>query len=176
MTARRTLARFVAVALAAATALPVLSAPGVAGPLPRPAIETAVSGAPLVEVGDRRDRRAAAAIFGLAAGAIIGGALAAPRNRVYVDPGYDGYVYYERRVPHGVPQVYSAPRRIYRDDDVVYYAPRVVEPQVYVAPSRAGRYEPWTAGWFSSCEARYRSFDPRTGTFLGYDGRRHFCN
>ncbi len=27
----------------------------------------------------------------------------------------------------------------------------------------------------AACEARYRSYDPRTDTFLGYDGRRHLC-
>jgi len=27
----------------------------------------------------------------------------------------------------------------------------------------------------ASCEARYRSFNPATGTYLGYDGRRHDC-
>jgi hypothetical protein len=26
------------------------------------------------------------------------------------------------------------------------------------------------------CEARYRSYDARTDTFLGYDGKRHRCN
>lgn len=25
------------------------------------------------------------------------------------------------------------------------------------------------------CARRYRSYDPATGTFLGYDGRRHLC-
>jgi hypothetical protein len=25
------------------------------------------------------------------------------------------------------------------------------------------------------CESRYRSYDPRTGTYLGYDGQRHPC-
>ncbi|HUG61247.1 MAG TPA: BA14K family protein [Methylomirabilota bacterium] len=25
------------------------------------------------------------------------------------------------------------------------------------------------------CHARYRSYDPSTNTFLGYDGRRHAC-
>lgn len=29
--------------------------------------------------------------------------------------------------------------------------------------------------WFRYCSSRYRSFDPRTGTFMGYDGRRHPC-
>jgi hypothetical protein len=27
----------------------------------------------------------------------------------------------------------------------------------------------------SYCAQRYRSFDPRSGTFMGYDGRRHPC-
>jgi hypothetical protein len=27
----------------------------------------------------------------------------------------------------------------------------------------------------SSCEQRYRSYDPGSGTFLGYDGSRHLC-
>lgn len=27
----------------------------------------------------------------------------------------------------------------------------------------------------SSCSQRYRSFDPASGTFLGYDGHRHPC-
>ena len=27
----------------------------------------------------------------------------------------------------------------------------------------------------ASCAARYRSYDPASGTFLGFDGRRHAC-
>jgi hypothetical protein len=26
------------------------------------------------------------------------------------------------------------------------------------------------------CYDRYRSFDGRSGTYVGYDGMRHFCN
>lgn len=37
------------------------------------------------------------------------------------------------------------------------------------------RFEPWTARWRHDCERRYRSFNPRTGYYMGYDGRRHFC-
>ena len=29
--------------------------------------------------------------------------------------------------------------------------------------------------YISSCASRYRSFDPRSGTYLGYDGYRHYC-
>lgn len=39
----------------------------------------------------------------------------------------------------------------------------------------AGGYAPFSAGYVSYCSSKYRSFDARTGTFLGYDGRRHFC-
>jgi hypothetical protein len=65
-----------------------------------------------------------AAIAGFAAGAILGGALAAqPRYGYgpgYYQPGYDG--------------------------DAVAY-----------------------------CLSRFRSYDPRSGTYLGYDGYRHPC-
>lgn len=35
--------------------------------------------------------------------------------------------------------------------------------------------EPWSHDWYRYCSAKYRSFDPGSGTYLGYDGRRHFC-
>ncbi|WP_276200099.1 BA14K family protein [Chelatococcus sp. XZ-Ab1] len=38
------------------------------------------------------------------------------------------------------------------------------------APPR--RYD---AGWVAYCSRKYKSFNPRTGTYLGYDGRRHVC-
>ncbi|MGZ5876635.1 MAG: BA14K family protein [Bradyrhizobium sp.] len=30
-------------------------------------------------------------------------------------------------------------------------------------------------GWEAYCLSRYRSFDPISGTYRGYDGRRHYC-
>jgi hypothetical protein len=54
--------------------------------------------------------------------------------------------------------------------------------EVYVAPpprpvyTRAGYGPaPWTPDWYSYCYSRYRSFNPNTGTFIGYDGYEHFC-
>jgi len=38
-----------------------------------------------------------------------------------------------------------------------------------------GGLEPWSPGWYNHCSRRYRSFNPNTGTFRGYDGRDHFC-
>ena len=35
--------------------------------------------------------------------------------------------------------------------------------------------EPWTPGWYDYCSSKYRSFNPKRGTFLGYDGKHHFC-
>jgi hypothetical protein len=45
-------------------------------------------------------------------------------------------------------------------------APAVGENNAYAATGRA------TA---SSCARLYHSYDPASGTFLGYDGRRHAC-
>lgn len=121
----------------------------------------------------------AAGVIGLAAGAIIGGALASdpepeviyrPR-RVYVEPEP---VYVEpapRRVyvePDVADEDYVAPRR-----DPDYYPDRPVRRQVNV--SNGAALEPWTARWRAYCSDRYQSFNARTGTYKGYDGQDHFC-
>ncbi|HHV68664.1 BA14K family protein [Brucella intermedia] len=92
----------------------------------------------------------AAGVIGLAAGALIGSALSQPQP-TYVQPAP---VY----APPPPPPAYypAAPAR-----QVTYY--------------RAG-YEPWSRGWYQYCSDRYRSFNPNTGTYRGYDGRDHFCS
>lgn len=96
---------------------------------------------------DRGDELAAG-LAGLAIGAIVGGILTQPSHsgRVYIDP--------------------PAPRYRYR-----YYGPA----PVYSGPVTYHRAEPWSAEWYRACSIRFRSFDPRSGTYLGYDGHRHFC-
>ncbi|NTG90860.1 BA14K family protein [Agrobacterium rhizogenes] len=97
---------------------------------------------------DRGDAVALGAI-GLATGMIVGGAVASQpyyRERVYVAPAPE----------------YYAPHPVYR-------RPRPVAMQTYNAP------EPWSGRWYNYCENRYRSFNSRTGTFVGYDGRKYFC-
>jgi hypothetical protein len=47
-----------------------------------------------------------------------------------------------------------------------YYPPAAYGPGYYPAPGYGGD---------ASCASRYRSYDPATGTFLGYDGVRHPC-
>lgn len=63
-----------------------------------------------------------------------------------------------------------APRYYYQPAPV-YAAPPVIygTTPAYYAP------EPWTSDWYSYCSSRYRSFDPQTGYFLGYDGNYRFC-
>ena len=98
----------------------------------------------------------AAGVLGLAAGALIGGALANDQPPPYADRYYDDG-YYDRDV-----RVRPAPvRRYYAEPQVVY----------------ADRYaEPWTRGWYEYCSDRYRTFNSRTGTFTGNDGEQHFCS
>lgn len=92
----------------------------------------------------------AAGIAGLAVGALAAGVLAPRPEPVYVDP-------YPRPAPYPVYRYHP-----YRPaPHVVYY-------------NRG--YEPWTPAWYDACSDRYRSFDPRSGTYLGYDGQRHLCN
>jgi len=49
----------------------------------------------------------------------------------------------------------------YYDDPGYYYAP-----DVYGGPDPSA---------IAYCQQRYRSYDPASGTYLGYDGARHPC-
>lgn len=51
---------------------------------------------------------------------------------------------------------------------VVRYPPDRYEP-------RPVSVRPWSPAWYRWCDARYRSFDPRSGTYVGHDGRARFC-
>jgi len=83
---------------------------------------------------------------GFAAGAIIGSAIASP----YYYGGYYPYGgYYGAYPAYG----YPPPAAGY------YGGPAPVGP----------------GGDPGYCAQRYRSYDPATGTFLGYDGQRHPC-
>jgi hypothetical protein len=87
----------------------------------------------------------------LATGAIIGGAL---------NQGYD-QGYYQDSVPDDT-YVYSdpGPSYVYSDPAPVYdAAPQVADEGDSVA----------------YCQRTYRSYDPASGTYLGYDGLRHPC-
>ncbi len=92
----------------------------------------------------RRNDDVAIGILGLAAGAIIGGAIVDDRS------------HNDRR-----------------------YAPPPPPPPRFRPPVREYRYgfiRPWSPEWYRWCSNRYRSFDPRSGTYIGTDGYRQFCD
>ncbi len=45
----------------------------------------------------------------------------------------------------------------------------------YYAPAYRYRPRPWTRAWYDYCFARYRSFDPYSGTYQPYHGPRRLC-
>jgi BA14K-like protein len=111
-----------------------------------PALKNAVAGA--VE-NVRWGRGWGWGLGGFAAGAIIGSAIAAP----YYYGGYYPYGYYPAYPAYGYP---PPPPPGY------YGGP------AYGAAAPAG-------GDANYCAQRYKSYDPGTGTFLGFDGQRHPC-
>jgi hypothetical protein len=59
-----------------------------------------------------------------------------------------------------------------------YVAPRPVYVQprpVYVTPRPVVVYGSGYADWLAYCSAKYRSFNPNTGLYLGFDGHYHPC-
>jgi hypothetical protein len=63
---------------------------------------------------------------------------------------------YDRRMPPPPPRYYGHREPRYFDD-----GPRFART--------------WSPGWYRWCSQVHRSFNPRTGMFIGRDGRRHFC-
>lgn len=107
------------------------------------------------EAGRRYYRHNGAGIIaGLALGAIIGGAVA--RRDYYYGP-YDYYY-----GPYAPPPA-------------AYYPPP--PPPAYYPPAPAYAYAPppWTPDWYAYCASKYRSFDPRSGTYQPYGGPRRLC-
>lgn len=47
-------------------------------------------------------------------------------------------------------------------------------PPAYYGPVAYGP-PPWSPEWYDYCYSRYRSFNPQTGYFMGYDGVPRFC-
>ncbi|WP_336279484.1 BA14K family protein [Bartonella sp. CB175] len=93
----------------------------------------------------------AAGILGLAAGALLGNAL---KKSEPPQPQIVYQVAPQRQVIYEVPQT-----------QVVYQAPPIVTYQ----------NQQLSASWLQYCRTKYRSFNPETGTFRGYDGKDHFC-
>jgi len=104
---------------------------------------------------------------GFAAGAVVGGLLAAPYY-------YGGYAPY-----------YNGGYAPYYGGYAPYYGGGYVDEGGYDEPyvggygggyrgGYAGRYA-GAGGGVEYCMQRYRTYDPRSGTFIGNDGHRHPC-
>ena len=133
-----------------ASALPVSSSLG---------LPTAV--APPYEAVRYRGRGYVGAGIGLAAGAIIGGAIlnaTQPRGYYGYDSGY-GYGAYGQGYGGYEPDYAEVPSYGYGPGPGPAYR------QSYVEGDNDAGY----------CQQRYRSYDPASGTYLGYDGLRHPC-
>ncbi len=109
---------------------------------------------PTIVKKNNTDELIAAGIIGLAVGALIVGAASQPKHRRH------------RAYRHDRPR---------RDRDYFPQRPGVVYDEPRVIYDRHASAEPWSPAWYNYCENRFRSFDARTGTYLGYDGKRHFC-
>ena len=84
---------------------------------------------------------------GAVAAGVVGGALAAATSPFW-GPGYYDY------------------------DPGYAYAPYGYQPYAYGPPPGATVAQNDDAAY---CAQRYRSYDPASGTFLGFDGQRHPC-
>ncbi|WP_061933545.1 BA14K family protein [Aureimonas sp. AU22] len=103
---------------------------------------------------------------GLAAGALLGSALSQPRQPEYYAPAPG---YYE---PPPRP-VYVAPPSY---EDTIPAPPRYYQPRQARYYDDYGTYTRGGGSHVERCLARYRSYDPRSDTYVGYDGYERRCN
>jgi hypothetical protein len=161
--------KIIAVALMAAAA-PWLASPATALPISSPlALHSAVP-SPFEAVG-YRGRGYVGAGIGLAAGAIIGGAILSATQPRYgygyggYNNGYQAYGYDQGYAAGYEPEYVEAPRYGYGQG----YGPGYGRGPAYRQGAVAA------GGDVGYCQQRYRSYDPASGTYLGYDGLRHPC-
>lgn len=93
----------------------------------------------------------AAGVIGLAAGAIL---LGSTNRREYIAPPVNHY----RPVNPYPPVTHN-------------YRPAPAPGYVY---QNVG-YQPWSPAWYQYCSAKFRSFNPNTGTYTTYRGEQKFC-
>ncbi|WP_375649208.1 BA14K family protein [Bartonella sp. OT172YNZD] len=94
----------------------------------------------------------AAGILGLAAGAILG--------KVFKQPEQPQFVYQIAPPNQVVYQKVPQNQRVYQLQQTVEYEPV---------------QQSWESDWLNYCKKKYRSFNPKTGTFRGSDGLNHIC-
>lgn len=139
---------------------------------------TALAVVPSAHALDRRGRQVdqntanliGAGVIGLAAGVIVGSIVAStndapphdrnPRPRPHQDRGFTTLL------PADANQGYQN----YGDYD--YDGPRHGR---YNQRGYAQAYQAWSPEWYRWCENRYKSFNPRKGTYVTYGGEERFC-
>ena len=141
-------------ALSVAALLIGTAAPLAAAPVPSSIATLKSATAPDIIDVRYRGRRGAGIAAGIATGLILGGIIAS-QPRYYGPRGYYYNYYYGGPPP-------------------LFYGPQVFYPPGYYGPMVGSGYGP-RGDWLSYCFSRYRSFDPVSGTYMGYDGRRHPC-
>ncbi|WP_306030440.1 BA14K family protein [Stappia sp. MMSF_3263] len=118
---------------------------------------------------------------GLPAGVVL--AQTVPGREDHADPDY----LYPHEMPGGGIRKNSRnyrdgwsyrDRRGYRNDrryrDRRDYRDRRYRPAPPPVVNRGG-LRPWTPAWYAYCSSRYRSFNPRTGTYTTYSGQQRLC-
>ncbi len=128
----------------------------------------------------------AAGIIGLAIGAIISDSSRIRRQRVdslyyqlptYAPPRavntYENpyYTNYNGRPYYGTE--YENPPAPLPLQNPAQDGPKVITYDEAMADTALA--EPWSPQWYSYCRAKFGSFNETSGTYLGYDGKRHFC-
>jgi hypothetical protein len=180
-----------AVVAAGATSL---SVPANAAPITLPSSLQNAAAAPVETVQWRRWGGWRAWGPGLAAGAIVGGAIAASRYGYYDDYAYSPYGAYAYS-PYGTgPSGYNSYNYNYAPGYSYNYVPGYTysygpsgysgyaySPGTSYAVSPGSSYAAAPGSSYAAgdavayCKQRFRSYDPSSGTYLGYDGQRHPC-
>ena len=140
----------IVVAAMMTAAMPLLVAPAGAAPMSSPLALKNAAASPVETVQWRRGWRGGGWVGPAVAGAIIGGAIiGATQPYGY----YGGYGPYDGGYAYAPGYAYGPGYR-----------------RGYVAaPAYGGGDE------VAYCQQRFRSYDPASGTYLGYDGMRHPC-
>jgi hypothetical protein len=151
-----------------------LATPATAAPLAAPsALQNAI--APSVETVQWRGRRGLGwAPF--AGAAIIGGAIAASRYYNYYDNSYGDYAY-APGYSYGYGSSYGdyAYSPGYRYGYGSSYGDYAYSPGYRSSWGPSYTYESSGGDDVAYCRQRFRSYDPASGTYMGYDGQRHPC-
>ena len=110
---------------------------------------------------------------GIAAGAIVGGAIAASRPWYGYNNYYDDYAYapgYSYSSPYGTG---ASGYNSYNYNSPSAYNSSAYNSFAYVPGYTYGYRVAEDA--VAYCKQRFRSYNAATGTYLGYDGLRHSC-